>query len=283
MDHNITPRQRIFGRYSDRFSDDLPASLFPKDIGIAEGVIEQKNYMRNAVADYTNTLSPSTVVSARLGFSRALYLYQNGGLGFQASSLGLPKALDTAGYLPIFPLVSTAGYATLGNQDNRRNAFMTYTALASVTKVSGPHTIKAGWEGRIIRVNNHEYRDTSGNYSFGTGFTQGPNPSAASSTAGNGFASLLLGTGSGDLIQNFKDVAAQSFYHAFYVQDDWRATRRLTLNLGVRYDLDTPRRDRYNRMNYFDPSISSPLAGPAGLPNLRGGLVFVGVNGAGPY
>ena len=283
IDHNITTRQRIFGRYSDRFSDDVPASLFPKEIGIAEGVIEQKNYMRNAVADYTYTLSPSTVLSARVGFSRALYLYQNGGLGFQASSLGLPKALDTAGYLPIFPLVTTGGYSTLGNQDNRRNAFMTYTALASITKVSGPHTIKAGWEGRIIRVNNHEYRDTSGNYSFGAGFTQGPNPSAASSTAGNGFASLLLGTGSGDLIQNFKDVAAQSFYHAFYVQDDWRATRRLTLNLGLRYDLDTPRRDRYDRMNYFDPSIPSPLAGPAGMPNLRGGLVFVGVNGAGPY
>jgi len=283
IDHNITERQRIFGRYSDRFSDDLPASLFPKEIGIAEGVIEQKNFMRNAVVDYTMTASPTTIFSGRVAFSRALYLYENQGLGFNVSSLGLPKALDTAGYLPIFPLVSTGGYVTLGNQDNRRNAFMTYSALASVTKVKGPHTIKAGWEGRLIRVNNHEYRDTSGNYSFGAGFTQGPNPSAASSTAGNGFASLLLGTGSGDLIQNFKDVAAQSFYHAFYVQDDWRVSKKLTLNVGLRYDLDTPRTDRYNRMNYFDPSAPSPLAAKAGLPDLRGGLVFVGANGASPY
>jgi hypothetical protein len=283
IDHNLTSTQRIFGRYSDRFSNDLPASLFPKDIGIAEGVINQKNYMRNAVLDYTNTLSPTTIVSARLGFARALYLYANGGLGFNVSSLGLPKELDTAGYLPIFPLVTTSGYTTLGNQDNRRNAFMSYSALASLTKIKGPHTVKIGWEGRMIRVNNHEYRDTSGNYSFGTNFTQGPNPNAASATAGNGFASLLLGTGSGDLIQNFKDVAAQSFYHAFYVQDDWRATRKLTLNLGVRYDLDTPRTERYNRMNYFNPSVASPLAQPAGLPNLAGGLVFVGANGAGPY
>ncbi len=283
IDHNLTSTQRIFGRYSDRFSNDAPASLFPKDIGIAEGVINQKNYMRNAVIDYTNTLSPTTILSARLGFARALYLYINGGLGFNVSSLGLPKELDTAGYLPMFPMVSTGGYVTLGNQDNRRNAFMTYSALASLTKIKGPHTIKMGWEGRMIRVNNHEYRDTSGNYSFGANFTQGPNPSAASATAGNGFASLLLGTGSGDLIQNFKDVAAQSFYHAFYIQDDWRATRKLTLNLGLRYDLDTPRTERYNRMNYFDPFVPSPLAQPAGLPDLRGGLVFVGVNGVGPY
>lgn len=283
IDHNLTSTQRIFGRYSDRFSNDVLASLFPKEIGIAEGVINQKNYMRNAVVDYTNTLSPTTILSARLGFARALYLYINGGLGFNVSSLGLPKELDTAGYLPMFPMVSTGGYITLGNQDNRRNAFMTYSALASLTKIKGPHTIKTGWEGRMIRVNNHEYRDTSGNYNFAANFTQGPNPSAASATAGNGFASLLLGTGSGDLIQNFKDVAAQSFYHAFYIQDDWRATRKLTLNLGLRYDLDTPRTERYNRMNYFDPFVPSPLAKPAGLPDLRGGLVFVGVNGVGPY
>lgn len=160
---------------------------------------------------------------------------------------------------------------------------MTYSALASLTKIKSPHTIKTGWEGRMIRVNNHEYRDTSGNYNFAANFTQGPNPSAASATAGNGFASPLLGTGSGDFIQNFKDVAAQSFYHAFYIQDDWRATRKLTLNLGLRYDLDTPRTERYNRMNYFDPFVPSPLAKPAGLPDLRGGLVFVGVNGVGPY
>lgn len=74
IDHNLTSTQRIFGRYSDRFSNDVPASLFPKEIGIAAGVINQKNYMRNAVVDYTNTLSPTTILGARLGFARALYL-----------------------------------------------------------------------------------------------------------------------------------------------------------------------------------------------------------------
>ena len=94
------------------------------------------------------------------------------------------------------------------------------------------------------------------------------------------FASLLLGTGSGSLIQNFKDAAAQSFYTALYMQDDWRVTRRLTLNLGVRYDLDSPRTERFDRINYFDPDAKSPLAAlvPA-LPDLRGGLVFVGEDG----
>ena len=88
---------------------------------------------------------------------------------------------------------------------------------------------------------------------------------------------MLLGTGSGDVIQNFKNVATQSFYYAFYAQDDWHVSKKLTLNLGVRWDINTPRTERYNRMNYFDPSVASPLAGVApGFPNLQGGLVFVG-------
>src|SRR3954447_12322381 len=281
MDQNISERQKFFARYSNRVFETIPATFFPSTITVAQDRINQTNYMRNAVAGYTFTASPTLFFDARLGFGRTLYLYENAALGFLASSLGLPTAVDTAGNLPMFPRITTAGYVALGDSDNRKNAFMTYSSLVSVTKVAGRHTWKAGWDGRMIRVNNRESRDTSGNYNFTGAFTQGPNPNTASSTAGNGLASLLLGTGSGDLIQNFKDVASQSFYHAFYLQDDWRVTRKLTLNLGARYDLDLPRTERYNRMNYFDRSVTSPYANL--VPGLRGGLVFVGVDGRSPY
>jgi hypothetical protein len=112
--------------------------------------------------------------------------------------------------------------------------------------------------------------------------TQGPNPNTASSTAGNAIASLLLGTGTqgNALIQNWKNVASQNFYFGGYVQDDWRVTNRITLNLGLRYDYETPRTERYDRMNFFDPSAPSPLAAQVPqFPDLRGGLVFVGVDG----
>ena len=158
---------------------------------------------------------------------------------------------------------------------------MTYTLAGSISKVKGAHTLKAGYDGRLIRVNNRESRSTSGQFSFTAGFTQGPNPNTAASNRGNSIASLLLGTGSsGSLIQSFKDAAAQSTYTAVYLQDDWRVTKKLTLNLGLRYDLDTPRTERYDRMNYFDPSAPSPLASKVpGYSNLTGGLVFVGING----
>ncbi len=286
-DHNISNKQKFFTRYSYRLIEDVPAILFPKELAIAEGRVNQEDHVHGAVADYTNTLSPKTVFSGRMGFSRTLFVFNNQGLGFLPSSLGLPKDIDAAVDRQMFPRFSPSGYVSLGGNDHRYNAFMNYTALASLTRVMGAHTLKVGFEGRMIRVNVWEARD-AGSFSFSTAMTQGPNPNQASSTAGNGLASLLLGTGSsstaGNLIQAWKNVAAQSFYYAGYFQDDWRVSSKLTFNLGMRYDVEIPRTERYNRMNHFDPGARSPLADKvSGLSNLRGGVVFVGVNGQSRY
>ncbi len=280
VDYNLSTRQRLFARYSHRLVVDPAAQFFPDDITIAEGRIIEENRARNTVVEYNNTLSPTTIFTGRLGFARAGYLHDNQGLGFLPSSLGLPASIDAAVDRQMFPGISVSGFRGLGGGDHRWNPFMTYSATASLAKVSGSHSWKFGFEGRLIRVNVWEAR-SAGSFSFGAGFTQGPNPNTASATAGNGAASLLLGTpGSGNLIQAWKNVASQSFYYAGYVQDDWRVTRKLTLNLGLRWELDTPRSERYDRMNYFDPSATSPLASVVpGFSGLRGGLVFVGVDG----
>ena len=280
VDYALPKGQTLFGRYSDRFYDDTPQPFFQGQQGIAENRIEQRNWMRNFVLGYTVAPKPSLLYDVRLGFSRALYDYLNAGLGFHVDQLGLPSSLVNGGGLPIFPVVSATSYVQLGNGDNRHNAFMTYSLAQSLTWIKGNHSIKAGVDARLIRVNDRETRDTSGNFAFTTAFTQGPSPNTASVTAGNAMASLLLGTGSsGDLIQNFKDAATQSYYYGAYLQDDWRATPKLTLSLGLRYDVDSPRTERYNRMNYFDPNPASPLATASGISSLHGGLVFVGVNG----
>ena len=281
FDHNFTSNHRLFVRYSYRNQDSLPAVLWPSELTAAETTNNERNRMHNGVVDYTFTPSATTVINLRSGYARSLYFYENLGLGFQASDLGFPSSLDTAGGLPMFPVVSANGFTSLGNQDNRRNAFITYSFAANVSRMMGAHTLKAGYDGRLIQVNNRESRATSGTFAFTAGMTQGPVATAAAANRGNSIASLLLGTGSsGSLINSFKDVAATSWYTALYVQDDWRVSKRLTLNLGLRYDIDTPRTERYDRMNYFDPTIASPLASQVpGYSNLKGGLVFVGVDG----
>jgi hypothetical protein len=285
VDHQFSDTQKAFVRYSYRTTLSAPASFFPSETAIAEGRVNEQNLAHNGVIDYNRTVSRRTVMSARIGFARTLFIFDNQGLGFRPSQLGLPSTIDDNVDRHMFPRFGVSGMATLGGNDHRYNAFMSYTAAASVTQVRGSHSLKAGFEGRMLRVNVWEAR-SAGTFNFGSGFTQGPNPSSASSTAGFGLASFLLGTGnSGDvLIQNWKNVAANSFYWAGYAQDDWRVSDRVTLNLGLRYDIDVPRTERYNRMNYFDPDARSPLADrvPA-FPDLKGGVVFVGVDGRSRY
>jgi hypothetical protein len=281
IDHNLNDNQRLFGRFSWRDNENAPPAFFPGDLTIAEGRVIEGVRQPSASIEYTNTLSPNTVWTTRAGISRSIFDYNNQGLGFVPSSLGLPAAIDSVVDRQMFPRFGASGFVNIGGSDHRFSTFNTFTLLSNVSKVAGNHTYKFGWEGRIIRVNVWEAR-AAGTFNFAAGFTQGPNPNQASATAGNSMASLLLGTGTTGnvLIRNWKNVAAQSFYHAFYFQDDWRVSSKLTLNLGLRYDVDLPRTERYNRMNWFDENARSPLADVVpGFPDLRGGVRFVGVDG----
>jgi Carboxypeptidase regulatory-like domain/TonB dependent receptor len=281
LDRNFGANARAFARYSNRLVESIPLQSFPGDLAIAEGRVIEENHVHNFVAEYNQTIGRSTLLTTRLGFARTLFVFNNQGLGFQPSSLGLPASIDTAVDRMMFPAFSATNYTSLGGNDHRYNAFMSYPLLVSLTKTGSRHTLKTGADIRMIRVNVWEAR-AAGTFNFSPGMTQGPNPNTASSTAGHAIASLLLGAGTQNnaLIQNWKNVASQNFYFAPYIQDDWRVNERLTLNLGLRYDYETPRTERYDRMNYFDPEAVSPLAARVPqFPDLRGGLVFVGVDG----
>ena len=137
----------------------------------------------------------------------------------------------------------------------------------------------------MLRVNVWEAR-SAGTFNFRTNETQGPNPNTASSTAGFGFASFLLGTGQPNdvLIQNWKNVAANSFYWAVYAQDDWRVNSRLTLNLGaaLRHRRAAHRALQPDELLRSGRALAARGQVPA-FPDLRGGVVFVGVDGRSRY
>src|SRR5262249_40764982 len=103
-------------------------------------------------------------------------------------------------------------------------------------------------------------------------------PVVASATAGLAFASFLLGTGSGQIGSDGPGQNHLFRYYGVYFQDDWRVNKRLTLNLGVRYDENMPWTERYNRQTTFDYSSPSPVS-TTSFP-VQGGLTFPGVNGA---
>lgn len=280
IDHVFGLNRRMFGRYSYRRSLDAPPQLFPGETGVAEGRINLNDWGQNFVLDYTDHVMGKNVLNARLAFARNRFLYENQALGFSPTSLGLPADIEANVDRPMFPAFTVSDVTSLGGGDHRSSGFNNYNASVSLSRSAGAHFLKAGYEGRMLRINVWEAR-AAGSFSFSRQFTQGPNPLATTALGGHGFASFLLGAGNSGLVyQNWKNVASQSFYHAWYLQDDWRVTDRLTVNAGLRYDFDMPRTERYDRMSWFDPDVQSPLADVVpGFSDLHGGLKFVGADG----
>jgi outer membrane receptor protein involved in Fe transport len=121
----------------------------------------------------------------------------------------------------------------------------------------------------MYRYNDLQATDNTPSLSYAPGATQ-QNPSAASATSGWSLASFLYGQPSSGTYTVPAAVALQYFYTAAYIQDDWRVNSRLTLNIGLRYDLETPFTERYNRLSHWDPGVAE--AATQRLPSAVGGL-----------
>ncbi|HYO81844.1 MAG TPA: TonB-dependent receptor, partial [Bryobacteraceae bacterium] len=203
------------------------------------------------------------------------------------TSLGLPAQLVSQWDSPHMPQFNVAGYATLSNGRILNFPRRTDNLQLNATREFGAHSLRFGFSGENSYLNSIDVR--SADFAFDRGMTSGPVAAVSSSSSGNSVASLLLGTGIGaaatgatggvtavnNAVTNRVQPAPLSRYFGVYLQDNWRVNTRLTLNLGLRWEQQRPRTERYNRYNYFDTSVRNPLSERTGL-DLRGGLVFVG-------
>jgi hypothetical protein len=271
-------------------------------VGVGEdGQLPFQRINDTYVLDWTSTLNPTTVVDVRASNTR--FIEKGSGFdnaGFDLTTLGLPKSLISqlpGGYL--MGVWSVGGYQTLGRTSGV-NITNSYGLEGSITKVAGKHTLKAGLDVRRIQ---YLIGDTGSilEEDFNSTWTQAVYNNAGNGLGGDGYASFLLGYPSGGQ----SNYAAYPFYRQWYIapylQDDWKVTSRLTVNLGLRYDINAPPTEKYNRLDYaFNPDAPSPLGAmvtaniakglsapvPAqfaslysGLANLKGSMQFAGVNG----
>ena len=236
------------------------------------------DHYTQGIADVTHDFSPTIVADLSFSFTRALAAQFGASQGFNLASLNLPSSYvsQVAPQFPVFNVGDTVGTANGSDsftQFQPRNVFAT---LGSVSWQKGKHSLKFGFDWRVLDFNEGQNSSASGTYSFGRTFTQGPNPIVASSTAGYGLASFLLGDASSGNVQEIQPISTQGLYYAAYVQDDWKVTSKLTINMGLRWDVGIGDKEKYNRIAYFNNTALNPLGPAAGLPNLTGLLTWAG-------
>ena len=289
IDHNFTTNWHSFFRLSHLDGHSTPLSDYNNQA--SQGFDGPQHY-GSWSASFNNTVSftPTVLGELRVGITRATVKRTGSGGAFDPTTLGFPAYVaEVAGSQgQIFPRFNVGnGFAGIG--PNGFNAFSQNPLAADVTgsivKIAGSHTIKAGAEFRKLFENFYQFGLPSGQYNVDQSWTQQiANNTAGSAGTGNAIASLLLGLPSGGDTTHDPSVASSSSYFALYGQDDWKVTRRLTLNLGLRWDFERPRTERFNKLSYWDPSLPSPLQGlvPAdactACGDLLGQMVFTGTS-----
>ena len=217
----------------------------------------------------------TTTVAVRYGYNT---FNDNGGnfAEFDTSTLGYPAALNDLLSANAFPAVSMSGYQGLGHGSANATRHTGQTANVTVSKFMGSHSLKMGTDYRRIQAATTPPNTMS--FGFTTGYTQGPNPNTASATAGDAFASFLLGyPATGDFNTTTPGLYYLDYYSG-YVQDDWRTSAKLTLNFGLRYEYEPGIAAQNNAFTVgFDRHTAFPVQ-VAGL-DLKGGLMYAGLDG----
>jgi hypothetical protein len=254
----------------------------------------------------TITFTPKLVGEFRYGYSRQTSNRVPAGGGFDPSKLGFDAnyVAQTAKQLQIFPHFgfggsNNGGFTDLGplGYEGLQEDPMAQSINGSLVKIAGAHTLKFGGEFRQLRLNFYQYTYPSGDFSSDDSWTRqfpATNDSNTANPTGYSIASLLLGLPSSGRITNDPKYITTSQYIAFYAQDDWKVTPKLTVNAGMRYDLEVPREEQKNQMVFWDPTAASPLQGNASIAtsltasgvscpycsNLHGAMTIVGASGA---
>jgi hypothetical protein len=288
VDHYIGDRQRIFGEF---FYDRSPWSR-PNVFGnIGTPTYGPTQYFNRkaAVISDTFTFSPTLIADFEMGFSRVANDRASPSLGVNLTQYGFPAQYAREIQPDTIPVIQIPGYeggfsqtnigpaSTIGENGFIHQGYTTYTWQGVVTKIAGIQTIKFGGGFQLQRSNYLQYADAGNVFAFSAGFTQGPVATSASPTAGSALASFLLGTPASGQANYTPALALQNLYYDFFLEDDLKLTSRLTLNLGIRYDYESPWTDRYNQLTNFNYQ-AVPTLNASGL-NLHGALAFVGVNG----
>lgn len=279
VDQNVGEHDHMFAHYESS----LTHLLQPNETGtIADGngaTGPELLHMQAVAINNTYTISPSLLLSTSYGFARFYHFQPTLALGFDVSTFGTPgwQAIASQLTVPTFPAITLANHIDLGGANYIKEADDTHSLLVQFTKVWGNHDIVFGYDGELRKLNTYDLVNPAGSFNFNPQFTR---KNDTLQNNGSDIASFLLGVGAQGSISQGTGSALQDLYSGVYIQDNYRIAPTVTLNIGVRYDHETPWVDRHDNLNFFD--FNAPNAGAnAAFPQLKGGLIFADTDGIG--
>lgn len=283
LDYNLTEKHRVSGRYGETPWFNFARVQWGTNAAEPSTEYPSTRISRNWGFDWTWTMSPAMVFNLRGGLARYEGFSGNTfGKDYDPRQLGFPSDLVsqfTSLHFPRFN-VNTNNYSPLGStRTSNYETQDTYSLQPNVQTVRGTHSMKFGAEFRRYNNNSIRPNSASGQYTFDRNWTRS-NPLAADALSGNSLASLLLGYPISGYIDRNNDPAYTNGYTALFFQDDWKIRRNLTLNLGLRWDYESPITERYNQqVRGFAFGTQNPLQSRVQGLKLDGGLIFAGASG----
>jgi hypothetical protein len=262
VDHHISDSDSFFARYTyfNHKDDNGAQSPWP------DPVVRARNdsfETRNSVMAETHIFSPSVINEVRIGAARQYFPFQVASFGGGwPQKLGLPASVPGTA-MPNF----SNGLTGFPTQTVGLRGALTWQFTDTVTLIKGNHSIKSGFEYRLLYGNNYQTSSPSGSFSFAQGLTG--NPQAQGGT-GSSLATFLLGAVSSASASTHTGESEKGYALTGFIQDDWKAHRRLTLSFGLRYDFQLPPYERNYGASNFDPTGTNSQTG------LRGQIVYAG-------
>lgn len=274
VDHTFSEKNRLFTRYTYWTNLNLPIDPY-KTQTCLDRCTETFNDNQAVIGD-TWSISSTLVADFRVSYLRFSYDRSALTAGYDLTQLGWPSAFNNQVAFRVAPLPNVTNYNGVFTSNGTGSTIIArndvYSIAPNLTKIWNRHTVKFGVELRRSTHNYYQQNNPSGNFNFDNLLTAS-SPTAAGNS-GNGFASFLLGYGSGGGLTQNSLVAGQILYRAYYVGDQWQVTNRLTVNYGLRFENMGPWSERYDRLSVLQPSVKNPLSDVLGR-DLRGQLALV--------
>jgi hypothetical protein len=266
VDYRVSQKDSFFARYAYYLN-------YTNNGNIGFGPLYYRNdTLKNfdAMLEESHVFSSAMLNDIRISVLRSDFPFQAATANQNyAGKIGLPGVGPE-----VAPILNISGLAALNGTVGFR-ASTTIELLDDVTRTIGAHTLHFGYDGRFVEGYNRQSGNASGSYTFLSNQTAAGTNNTINTGTGNAFASLLAGSVATANVGLASGTAYRQFQHAAYVQDDWRASQRLTVNVGLRYDLQLQAHEKHNGIDDFDITRINPLNG------YLGAVRYAGVNGEG--